>query len=73
MKITLEYRNPTVSHCDVAVFINGALTGVLTMRQVEIVDFQHIIFYGPSSSIDKTMACGNPDPAPLLDQGAYDE
>jgi hypothetical protein len=33
MNITLDYRNPTRSHCDVAIFIDGALTGVLTLRR----------------------------------------
>lgn len=32
MQITLDYRNPTPSHHDVAVFVNGGCVGILTLR-----------------------------------------
>jgi hypothetical protein len=64
MRIALDYRHPTPSHCDVAVFINGALAGVLTMRQEEIGHFQHIVWTGMQMSDDKFSATGNPDPNP---------
>ena len=61
MKITLDYRNPTPSHCDVAVFVNGALAGVLTLRQEELLTFQHIIVTGMDSRRDEFLGTGNPD------------
>jgi hypothetical protein len=63
MKITLDYRNPTPSHCDVAVYIDGALTGTLTLRQDEVVTFQQIIVNGMSHR-DEFLGTGNPDPRP---------
>ena len=59
MKITLEYRNPSPSHCDVAVFINGALTGILTLRQDEIGSFDQIISHGCAKDIDYFLGRGN--------------
>lgn len=59
MNITIEYRNPTPSHCDVALFINGALAGVLTLRQGELLDFQHFFFAGAMRR-DMVVARGNP-------------
>lgn len=64
MKITLDYRNPTPSHCDVAVYVNGALTGVLTLRQDELLTFQHIIVNGMDSRRDEFLGTGNPDAQP---------
>lgn len=46
MKIALDYGNPTPTHCDVAVFVNGALAGVLNMRQEGVDEFQHVIKIG---------------------------
>jgi hypothetical protein len=60
MRITLDYRNPTPAHCDVAVFINGALTGFLKLRQEEIDSFQHIIRQGMTLPDDVFLATGNP-------------
>lgn len=65
MKITLDFRNPTPSHCDVAVFVNGALTGVLKLRQDEIATFQHIILYGMHVKRDEFLGTGNPGPDPM--------
>ena len=62
MKIHLDYRNPTPSHCDVAVFVNGALAGVLTLRQEELGDFQQIISNGLSLPTDEFHGTGNPEP-----------
>lgn len=62
MNITLDYRNPTTSHCDVAVFVNGALAGVLRLRQVELVDFQLILQQGLSAKYDVFLSTGNPTP-----------
>ena len=64
MKIVLEYRNPTPSHCDVAVFVNGALTGVLTLRQEELGSFQMVLETGLTLAEDSFLSRGNPDPAP---------
>ncbi len=63
MKITLEYRNPTPAHCDVAVFINGGLVGTLTLRQNEIASFNQIVSNGCSDGIDQFLSRGNPDPS----------
>jgi hypothetical protein len=62
MRITLEYRNPTPAHCDVAVFVNGALAGTLTLRQEEIGSFDQIVHAGCARGIDTFLARGNPDP-----------
>ena len=60
MKITLEYRNPTSTHCNVAVFINGALAGTLCMRQEELGTFDMIIHHG-AGTMDTVLSRGNPD------------
>ncbi len=60
MKITLDYRNPTPSHCDVAVFVNGALAGVLTLRQEELGSFQQVIVNGLSLPHDEFLGTGDP-------------
>lgn len=61
MKITIEFRNPTPSHCDVAVFINGANTGTLRLRQEELFTFQEILFKGAVKGIDTIISKGNPN------------
>jgi hypothetical protein len=60
VKITLDYRNPTPSHCEVAVFVNGALSGVLTLRQEEIDVFQDVVVQGLKFKGDEFLATGNP-------------
>ena len=62
MKITLEYRNPTPSHCGVAVYVNGALAGELILRQEEISGFNQIVQHGCAKGIDTFLGRGNPDP-----------
>lgn len=62
MKITLEYRNPTQAHCDVAVFVNGALTGTLRLHQEELLTFQMIMFNGCNPKLDEIVSRGNPNP-----------
>jgi hypothetical protein len=63
MRITLEYRNPTPSHCTVVVFVNGAQAGTLRLRQDEIVGFQQIVEHGCAKGIDHFLGRGNPNPA----------
>ena len=58
MKITLDYRNPTQSHCDVAVFVNGALAGQLTLRQTEVGGFDQIIHHGAAKCLDTIVSRG---------------
>lgn len=62
MRITIEYRNPTPSHCDVAVWINGGLSGTLCLRQEELLDFQQIMDKGCRGLGDNLTVRGNPDP-----------
>jgi hypothetical protein len=62
MKIHLDYRNPTPSHCDVALYLDGALTGTLKLRQSEVLAFQMVIANGMHSTLDEFLATGNPDP-----------
>lgn len=62
MKITLDYRNPTPTHCAVAVFINGALTGTLVLRQEELLPFQMVLSNGLSMPQDEFVSTGNPNP-----------
>jgi len=52
MKITFDYRNATPSHCDVAIFVNGALAGELKLRQDEIAAFQQIVQRGTDPERD---------------------
>jgi len=59
MKITLEYRNPTPGHCDIAIFVNEALTGTLRLRQEELINFQSIIFRGAIPGLDEVLARGH--------------
>jgi len=61
MKIHLDYRRPTLRNCDVAVFVNGELAGTLTLRQSELIGFQHILNYGLGLR-DEFLATGNPEP-----------
>lgn len=64
MKIHLDYRNPTPTHCDVAVFVNGALAGVLTLRQEELDSFQGVIAHGLTLKTDEFLGTGDPGPGP---------
>lgn len=61
MRLHINFRNPTPSHCDVAVFVNGALAGVLTLRQEELFDFQDIVFNG-QGEYHQVRSDGNPNP-----------
>ena len=65
MKIKFDYRNATPGHCDVAVFVNGGLAGILRLRQEEIVGFEQIVRAGTTffacDSFGPTT--GNPDSA----------
>lgn len=63
MNIVLHYETPTPSHCDVRIFINGALAGVLTLRQDELLTFQTIVLNGCMDPFDTFLSRGNPDPA----------
>lgn len=64
MKIHLDYRSPTPTHCQIVVYVNGAYAGTLTLRQDELVDFQQIIVSGQSTPTDEFLGTGNPDPKP---------
>lgn len=61
MNITIDYRNASPSHCGVAIFIGGALTGVLTLAQGDLVAFQDILIKGMIPT-DKFLATGDPGP-----------
>lgn len=52
MRVTFRYQNPTPLHCDVAIFVNGAFTGTITLRQDEVVGFTQIVSYGCLKGID---------------------
>lgn len=62
MRITLDYRRPTPSHCTIGVFVNGALAGELVLRQDEVVAFQQIVSFGCFATMDSFLSTGNPDP-----------
>lgn len=62
MKITLDFRNPTPSHCEVAVFVNGAYSGTLTLRQEEVGSFQQVVANGLSLDTDEFLSTGHPNP-----------
>lgn len=59
MRINLEYRDPTPAHCDVAVFVNGGLAGVLRLRQEELADFHRTIRRGTGPG-DRFETSGDP-------------
>lgn len=61
MNIHLRYQNPSPAHCEVAVFVDGALAGVLRLRQEEVVGFQQIVSGGCVKGIDSFEASGSPD------------
>lgn len=61
MKITLEYRNPSPTHCDVVFWVNGDNAGALTLRQEELIPFQHILATGTDNPFDTFLTRGNPD------------
>lgn len=63
MKVHLNYRNPTGAHVQVGVFINGALSGTLTLRNEEVEDFQHIMVDGCSNGVDEFRASGHLGPS----------
>lgn len=46
MDVTLEFRDWTPTHCDVAVFVNHALSGTLRLRQEELAGFTCIFARG---------------------------
>ena len=62
MNITIEYRNPTLAHCDVVIFVNGANVGTLRLRQEEIVSFQMILSGGCRRGLDTFLGRGHPNP-----------
>lgn len=62
MDVVLQFEKPTSSHCDVRVFVNGASSGVLTLRQEELAIFQMIIADGCLAKHDTFLSRGNPDP-----------
>lgn len=60
--LAIEYRNPTPSHCDVAVWVNAALAGTLRLRQEELLTFQDILLHGISDRCGDTfVARGSPE------------
>lgn len=61
MNITIEYRNPSPSHCEVVVWINGGNAGTLTLRQDELISFQTILASGMLPG-DKFLGRGDPTP-----------
>ena len=61
MRVHLDYRHPTPAHCQVAVFIDGALAGTLCLRQDEVAGFTQIVAGGCVSGIDIFQGTGNPD------------
>lgn len=61
MKITIEYRNPTPTHCTVAIWVNGGFAGELTLRQEELGGFQYILADGCVDGYDEFLAKGDPN------------
>ncbi len=71
MRITLDYRHSSPSHCEVAVFVNGAFTGLLMLRQEELVAFQSIIVGGLGPG-DSFLGTGDPGPEASARMFAHD-
>jgi hypothetical protein len=61
MRIKLDFRSPTPTHCKVAVFVNGAYTGTLVLRQDEIGSFHQVISNGLSLATDEFLSTGDPN------------
>lgn len=61
MRVTLDYRKPTPAHCDVAIFVNGALAGTIKLRQDECFAFQGIVSGGCRPTLDTFLSTGSPD------------
>ena len=59
--ISIDFRNPTPSHCEVAIFVNGAQAGVITLRQDELMDFQSIILDGAAKIPIPARSTGKPN------------
>ena len=64
MNITLRYRHPTQTHCDVVVLIDDVVTGTLVLRQGDLMTFEHILIHGMLVNGDTFLSMGNPDPDP---------
>ena len=63
MRIRLDWRNPTQEHAQMAVFVNGGLCGVLTVRQQDVVGLSQIVRAGCAQfSIDQFEESGDPGP-----------
>jgi hypothetical protein len=73
MKISLDYRNPTPSHCEVAVFVNNALAGVLTLRREEVEVFNSIVQRGADSQHDEVSSQGEPGTGTRARQSMWHE
>jgi hypothetical protein len=58
VKIVLEYRDPNPVHCDVAIFVNNALAGVIKLRQDEVGSFQQILSGGCVAGVDEFLSKG---------------
>lgn len=56
MKFTLEIRKQTPSHTDVAVFVNGAQAGVLTLRNEEVDAFHRLFVMHERAASDLRVA-----------------
>ena len=51
VNITFEYRDPTLAHCSIAVFINGKNVGTLRLGQEDVVGFTQIVQQGCSATV----------------------
>jgi hypothetical protein len=64
VNITLEYKYPSYpssTHCKIAVFVNGDLTGELTLRQEDLASFDMILHHG-GGKMDTILSRGDPGP-----------
>lgn len=58
MKIHLRAESANGHHTKFSVFINGALSGTLTMREDEAVAFHMIVFTGANKDLDQVVSTG---------------
>lgn len=61
LEIEFKYRNPTPTHCDTEVVVNGAHAGTLHLRQGELALIESILVKGLHHG-DHFTSSGNPNP-----------
>jgi len=59
MKINIEFRSPTPSHVEIAIFLDGGYTGTITTTIGEAACLHQILFHGCAKGIDSFSSKGS--------------